>query len=85
MQAKVVVKFECKLTKVIYRPGDTYASEDPERISFLQGEGYLDDTPPVFADTPEVDAPDEADVPDETDAPDEAEHPRQRKKKSGDG
>ncbi|HSW62568.1 MAG TPA: hypothetical protein VLH56_04525 [Dissulfurispiraceae bacterium] len=41
--------FECKLTKTVFFPGDTYVSDDPERIKFLQAEGYLADTPPPIA------------------------------------
>lgn len=45
MRATVTRAFECKLTKAVFSIGDTYASDDPERIKYLIGEGYLSRIP----------------------------------------
>lgn len=43
-EAIVIKAFKCKVSKIIYRPGDTYQS-NPERIKFLQDAGYLTPAP----------------------------------------
>jgi hypothetical protein len=47
MEIKVLKRFKDKNTKEVYPEGALYHSDDEERVSFLQEEGYLEQTAPT--------------------------------------
>ena len=49
MRYEVIREFKDKYRQVRYYPGDVYEHDDPDRIAFLQQNGYLGEeikTPP---------------------------------------